>query len=233
MPYADPEAQKAAKRRWYLANREKALERAKAQAAKRFTDPAARETWRRHKRTHRHKRGALPLAEYLASRRAAMLQRKAERDDRASDLRVQRAAFRQWLTVTATDEEVAKHFAATGKPWNNPRLNPSEQRRLRYQVDPQFHRREQSRLRATKRARRHQIRAAAGDLTPALHRELLAEAHTCRYCGIALTQENWSLDHVVPLSKGGAHDRTNVVPSCRSCNSSKKDGAWPTSVEVE
>lgn len=46
----------------------------------------------------------------------------------------------------------------------------------------------------------------------------------CAYCGRLrkLTQ-----DHVIPISKGGAHSADNVVPACRPCNSSKKDQAAP------
>lgn len=42
----------------------------------------------------------------------------------------------------------------------------------------------------------------------------------CAYCGKRgkLTQ-----DHVIPLSKGGGTVRDNIVPACRSCNSSKND----------
>jgi 5-methylcytosine-specific restriction endonuclease McrA len=32
-----------------------------------------------------------------------------------------------------------------------------------------------------------------------------------------------TMDHVVPLSKGGPHTKENVVPACRPCNARKKD----------
>jgi 5-methylcytosine-specific restriction endonuclease McrA len=41
----------------------------------------------------------------------------------------------------------------------------------------------------------------------------------CVYCGSPGTQQ----DHVVPLSRGGAHAPDNVVPCCQSCNRSKSD----------
>lgn len=46
---------------------------------------------------------------------------------------------------------------------------------------------------------------------------------TCAYCGkqAALTK-----DHLDPLNNNGTLDRTNVVPACQSCNSSKKDHQW-------
>jgi len=42
----------------------------------------------------------------------------------------------------------------------------------------------------------------------------------CAYCGeeLPLAQE-----HVIPLSKGGEYTVNNIIPSCKSCNSSKHD----------
>ena len=48
---------------------------------------------------------------------------------------------------------------------------------------------------------------------------LARDGHRCVYCGAAAT----SLDHVVPRSRGGAHDWDNVVASCGRCNHQKAD----------
>lgn len=40
----------------------------------------------------------------------------------------------------------------------------------------------------------------------------------CVYCAIALDQRSATLDHVVPLARGGAHDPGNVVAACGPCN---------------
>lgn len=40
----------------------------------------------------------------------------------------------------------------------------------------------------------------------------------CAYCS---ERKPLTMDHVDPLSRGGAHDVTNVVPACASCNASK------------
>jgi len=48
--------------------------------------------------------------------------------------------------------------------------------------------------------------------------EVLARwSHACCYCGLWATH----LDHVHPLSKGGADAEHNIVPACQSCNLSK------------
>ena len=52
----------------------------------------------------------------------------------------------------------------------------------------------------------------------------------CAYCK---TNGATSVDHVHPRSKAGGHERANVVPACRSCNSSKRDReATPEWVET-
>lgn len=42
----------------------------------------------------------------------------------------------------------------------------------------------------------------------------------CTYCGTIV--ESLELDHVVPLSKGGAHTVKNLVAACKSCNCRKQ-----------
>ena len=50
------------------------------------------------------------------------------------------------------------------------------------------------------------------------HAILEAFAHRCAYCG---SSGQMTQDHVLPVSRGGAHDAANIVPACRTCNSSK------------
>lgn len=44
----------------------------------------------------------------------------------------------------------------------------------------------------------------------------------CAYCAKALTPFAFTVDHVVPLSRGGTNDPSNLVLACGSCNSRKR-----------
>lgn len=58
----------------------------------------------------------------------------------------------------------------------------------------------------------------------------------CFYCGRIANE----IDHIIPVSRGGTGERSNLVPSCRSCNARKnamglenflaqleQEGRWP------
>lgn len=45
--------------------------------------------------------------------------------------------------------------------------------------------------------------------------------NTCQYCGTKLGLNNLTIDHVVPVSKGGKTSWDNCVIACRPCNSRK------------
>src|SRR5690242_6101955 len=43
----------------------------------------------------------------------------------------------------------------------------------------------------------------------------------CFYCGVLLALANISLDHKVPVSRGGANTQENLQAICRRCNQAK------------
>lgn len=45
--------------------------------------------------------------------------------------------------------------------------------------------------------------------------------YTCKYCG--KRGGKLEVDHVIPFSKGGSDDLSNLVTSCRHCNAQKHD----------
>jgi len=47
-------------------------------------------------------------------------------------------------------------------------------------------------------------------------------AGICHHCGRKFPPLELTMDHVVPVSRGGKSTRGNVVPSCKQCNSERK-----------
>jgi 5-methylcytosine-specific restriction endonuclease McrA len=45
----------------------------------------------------------------------------------------------------------------------------------------------------------------------------------CHYCGAQVPPAELTLDHIVPLVRGGRSTRGNCVPACKACNSKKQD----------
>ena len=45
----------------------------------------------------------------------------------------------------------------------------------------------------------------------------------CHYCQSSFPVGELTMDHVVPLSRGGRTVKSNVVPCCKDCNSQKQN----------
>lgn len=50
---------------------------------------------------------------------------------------------------------------------------------------------------------------------------LWRDENKCQYCETELNESNETLDHVLPVSRGGKHEWTNLVACCRKCNAHK------------
>lgn len=68
-------------------------------------------------------------------------------------------------------------------------------------------------------ARRARERNAEGHYTADEWRKLCKKhRHTCLRCGRSEPEIQLSVDHVIPLSKGGSNGIDNIQPLCRQCN---------------
>lgn len=77
--------------------------------------------------------------------------------------------------------------------------------------------------RAKRGRRRARVLAAPGSHTAADIQSLYAaQEGRCAYCNAEVGQ-NYHVDHVVPLSRGGSNWPDNLAIACPSCNSSKND----------
>lgn len=91
------------------------------------------------------------------------------------------------------------------------RAHQNEYDRERYATDPDF--------RASRKSRAAAYRRGVAPLpTEGAERLRIDWGGGCAYC----PESAQTVDHVVPVSRGGRTTVDNVVPACRSCNSSKK-----------
>ena len=44
----------------------------------------------------------------------------------------------------------------------------------------------------------------------------------CYYCRKVFPPKALTMDHIVPISRGGKSTKRNVVPACKECNNKKK-----------
>ena len=75
----------------------------------------------------------------------------------------------------------------------------------------------------TRKAQRRDLLRESGGMTEKQQQHLLGawkrRGRTCAYCDGACE----SVDHIVPISRGGTSFEGNLAPACWSCNSSKAD----------
>lgn len=50
----------------------------------------------------------------------------------------------------------------------------------------------------------------------------LVDKGICHYCGGKFPAKEITMDHIVPLIRGGKSTKGNIVPACKKCNSAKK-----------
>lgn len=137
---------------------------------------------------------------------------------------------RQYVVEHREEEKARK------KKWEHAhreRLNA--ERRARYAQNPQPFRERTLRWRKAhpeqhleicrhdNKRRRARKMNAGGSISLLEWNKLKAQyAYQCLACGKREPEITLTMDHVIPLVKGGRHEITNVQPLCRSCNSHKK-----------
>ena len=62
---------------------------------------------------------------------------------------------------------------------------------------------------------RKEWRSVSRELSPAIFSR---DDYMCTYCG---AKEYLTIDHILPLSRGGSSNKDNLTTACRSCNSRK------------
>ena len=72
--------------------------------------------------------------------------------------------------------------------------------------------------------RRARIRGSIGNFTFASWQTLKEKyGYQCLMCKLSEPIISLSIDHIIPISKGGKHDISNIQPLCRGCNAKKSN----------
>lgn len=120
--------------------------------------------------------------------------------------------------IAAQTAWAKKHSASVNeknRAWR--KRNPAKAKAMRAAWE-KAHPEEMRALRHLGRSRR---RGASGKFTPEQLRARFAFfGDRCAYCG---TEGKLSIDHVIPLARGGSNWPANLRPACLKCNSSKCD----------
>lgn len=113
----------------------------------------------------------------------------------------------------------AEHLAKSTPQQRAWRLANAERVRER---DREWRRNNPHRSREIKHRRRARLADSGG---PGVHKSdwqrlLRRYGNRCAYCRLSAPL---TMDHVVPIARGGRHSIGNVLPACRTCNCSKGD----------
>ncbi|HSQ09286.1 MAG TPA: HNH endonuclease [Burkholderiaceae bacterium] len=68
---------------------------------------------------------------------------------------------------------------------------------------------------------RHRIPFGHAHVGLTKHRLFARDRQVCAYCGGHFVELDLTVEHILPVSRGGRHEWTNVVTACRSCNTRK------------
>jgi 5-methylcytosine-specific restriction endonuclease McrA len=225
---SSPEAA-AARRAWYEANKEKRSRQARERAAMRRADPVLAEADRLKQLTPERAEKRRIYKEKIRQRflDQGLTGRGAERSRAAPATELEKAirrAGRSPSVARLVMDEQLRHWrerpadrAAHERQWGQASWW------LEYQIKPDlrlYHREKSRRRKAQDRGQTPvQIPVAA------LRQRFNEFGNCCAYCG---SGGDMQIEHVEPISEGGAHDIGNIVPSCWPCNANKRTSDMET-----
>lgn len=216
-----PECQRNRERRFTLEQLERKRAQARASYAKRPYDP---ELYRKKNRAARERLKNDPerLEKDRKRRYECNKARRRRLGKVPQEIRRLRRAIRQAGRLPSVARLVAME---QWRYWReHPEIKATEikerkrqHRLLRYKVDRDFRLKDRE-----KRSRRRAARFFAGIAyrvsTDQINQRFHRFDHCCAYCGAS---GDMQIEHVKPISQGGLHHISNIVPACLSCNYAK------------
>ena len=109
-------------------------------------------------------------------------------------------------------------------------LTPDERKTMEAQIAKRWKTRHPERNSFNSRQYERRKRNATGTCTEAqLQARIDFYGRRCYLCGCdwdALPKQDQTIDHVIPISKGGTNWPVNLRPACRTCNTQKRDKSF-------
>lgn len=217
---AHPDRVKAARDKWRAANHEAELASGRERArAKRAADPEPmrqksrawraanidreRARKRAHRTAHRDQINARERAWRAANPEKARAKSRKHNEKRREEKRLYAAKKRRTLGPAALSE-----INKAGLPRKLEWERRDRKKNLAKYID---------------RNQRRRALKEASPLVEVIDRAAIIarDRSTCYLCSTVVCGRRITLDHVVPLTRGGAHCASNLRVACRSCNSRK------------
>jgi 5-methylcytosine-specific restriction endonuclease McrA len=223
---------KACERAYRVANREHrlAVDRAYHAANRERRNAESHAYHEANKERSRAKNRAWAAANAERNREAARSYYAANKDKVVAYRRANADAIREWKRADRARKRQEKEERE--RQWRED--HPQEyEAQLRGREERQKERisrknrlwrinnREASRAKDTRR-RIRKMKAEGNHTGDDIKRQYKAQKGRCYYCGVKVGQD-YHVDHVIPLSRGGSNGPENIVISCPFCNQSKKD----------
>lgn len=158
-----------------------------------------------------------------ANREALSAQHRGWLVEHKEQVRETAAAYQQLHADELCEYQREYNASEAGKArttkYNNGHLQERRNRACAYRQTPKgviVHR-------MTERKRRQEKRAVGKLDNVAFYAKCADLQWHCQLCGRELSIENVTIDHIVPISKGGTNAIENLQPLCFRCNCSKHD----------
>lgn len=186
------------RKNYYKKNKEKILQKLKT--------PEARKKRAEYARNNRPSR-AIHTVEWHEARRLNAAIKRAGKLPSVAFL-VQQQQAQHWATNPDDRRAIMARWKVQQAQW----LYLTDQS---YRL---YHRQKSKHYKATKRGNYSELIPGAQLLN-----RWAEFGHACAYCGKPDHRaDELELEHVIPISMGGAHHLSNIVPACSQCNQSKR-----------
>ncbi|HOT61177.1 MAG TPA: HNH endonuclease [Candidatus Dojkabacteria bacterium] len=214
MPYKDLQKRKEYKRRYYIKNREKILEQAKeyGMRTKEVRSKKAKEYYEKNKerikervrgwrKEHKeeHLKSVKEWSKNNPEKRKAIVKRYYEKKKREDPEYFNQKARKEYNSDIEKSREKLREYR---------QKNPIKTRLWKY------NRRVRSGF--TTVDKEHMTKR----FEDAVLQRLKEQDYKCLYCGKDI-EDDFSIDHIIPLSRGGTNEPDNIDLVCKDCNTRK------------